>query len=114
MTKREELAARFMAALEGNHNADYYPEDMAKRAFLLADAFLSACEPKPPSAAVEREPDAVWTLEQQVFGIQVRYPSGTGMQVMPNDMANTYAQLHPLLAGRERVRLRVYVEEVEA
>lgn len=42
MITRTELAAMFAAALESNPNADYFPEDAVRRAFLLADTFLSA------------------------------------------------------------------------
>lgn len=115
MTKREELAAQFLAAMLGNpamRHPDSNPCVVRELAFDEADAFLAACE---PDAATE--PDAVWTLEQHEED-DGRDPAilsgGDGVGKFHRCGAVGDIEAVRLLAGRERVRLRVYVEEVEA
>ena len=106
MKSRNELAAQFLAGMLADPNVMLPAEGPVHVAFRFADAFLAAAGER---EAEQREPDAVWGLEV-LLGSGVR-------RLLFND--NHPVAVNPelvdgLLAGRERVRLWVYVEEVES
>lgn len=111
MNRSEELAEKILLQLLTQDAPSDGPHADVAMAFALADAFLAACEPEQKP---ECEPDAVWEVHGHKDHIHVAYSAYSGMQVAPNDMVCTHRAFSGLLAGRERVRLRVFVEEVEA
>lgn len=115
MTRREELAEKILLALLANSgmlrrdtaSPTRDREVLRTIAWDEADAFLAECEPEPetvPTVKMEREPDAVWVLWTM--------RGADGLSVVLD--GDEYQNRLRLLAGRDRVRLRVFVEEVEA
>lgn len=106
MSKRNELAEKILLQLLTQDAPSDGPEADVEMAFCLADAFLAACG---PDQEPEREPDAVWTLTamEQRPTPRLAFDDRYGIALAP-ELGNR------ILAGRDRVRLRVFVEEVEA
>ena len=112
MTKREELAEKIFLQSLGPSPECSNPREAALDAFAYADAFLAACEPETDEQpGAMREPDAVWVLYRAPVNHAMIAPREGGRPFEIMDEPSRIALLGLLEeSGRERIRLRVYVE----
>lgn len=111
MKSRNELAETILVAMNrAERSKGAGSEWLVELAFRQADAFLAAAGEQPRQ---EREPDAVWTLSVDgsndvTLAARDGTPLGHFMSFDPYRCV-----IDRLRRGKDSVRLRVYVEEVE-